>query len=131
MNIYWQALGIWVVLVFVAIVNGTIRDQVYGPSMEELHAHQVSTLTGIIFSVLVMYVFLKLTRAHYTDSDLVMVGIMWLCLTVAFEFAFGHFVIGHTLSRLLADYNILKGRIWIVMLLTILLGPYCVGKYLV
>ncbi|MBU7015733.1 MAG: hypothetical protein HXS52_06220 [Theionarchaea archaeon] len=131
MNIYWQALGFWIVLVLVAIVNGTLRNEVYGPAMEELHAHQISTVTGIIFSLLAMYVFFKLTAAHYTDSDLIMIGVMWLGLTVAFELLFGHFIVGHTWSRLLTDYNILKGRIWILMLLTTLLGPYIVGKYAV
>ena len=40
----------WLVLAVIAIVNGTIRQFVYGPVMPELAAHQLSTLTGILFT---------------------------------------------------------------------------------
>ncbi|HII01788.1 TPA: hypothetical protein HA351_09125 [Methanosarcinaceae archaeon] len=33
-------------------------------------------------------------------------------------------------DRLLADYNILKGRVWILVLLTTFLAPWLVGTYL-
>ena len=31
-----------------AIFNGGFRDEIYGPKMEELRAHQVSSIIGII-----------------------------------------------------------------------------------
>jgi hypothetical protein len=46
-EIYLQALGIWVLMVIFAIINGTLRNQVYGPKMAELFAHQLSTLIYI------------------------------------------------------------------------------------
>ena len=41
-------------------------------------------------------------------------------MTVAFEFGFGHFVAGHSWQRLLGDYNLLEGRVWLLFLLWIL-----------
>ena len=51
-------------------------------------------------------------------------GAIWFCLTITFEFAAGHYVFGNPWEKLLADYNILEGRIWSLVLLTILLAPY-------
>jgi hypothetical protein len=40
---------LWLPMVLIAIFNGLLRESVYGPFMSELRAHQVSTLTAIIF----------------------------------------------------------------------------------
>lgn len=37
------------------------------------------------------------------------IGLMWLAMTVVFEFGFGHFIVGNPWSRLLHDYNVLYG----------------------
>ena len=112
-------------------MNGTIRNGVYGPVIgDELLAHQLSTITGIIMFLIVMYAFFKWTRAEYTEKDLILIGGLWLGLTIVFEFIFGHFVMGQPWSNLFADYNILEGRVWGFMLLTVVVGPYCVGRYL-
>ena len=44
-------------------------------------------------------------------------------LTVSFEFGFGRLVMKHSWERLLHDYNILEGRVWILVLLWTLLAP--------
>jgi hypothetical protein len=44
---------------------------------------------------------------HATEKRvLVLIGILWLVLTVAFEFSFGHFVFGRSWEGLASDYNI-------------------------
>jgi hypothetical protein len=45
-------------------------------------------------------------------------------MTVAFEFGFGHYVAGHSWSLLLADYNLLAGRVWSLFLIWITIVPY-------
>jgi hypothetical protein len=62
--------------------------------------------------------------------DLIVVGLLWLVLTVAFEFGFFHYVVGKPWDVLLADYNILRGRLWVLVLATVLLGPILVGTIL-
>jgi hypothetical protein len=49
---------------------------------------------------------------------------MWLGLTVAFEFLFGHFARGLSWKELLHDYDILSGRLWVLVLLWITVAPY-------
>ena len=50
-------------------------------------------------------------------------GTAWVALTVAFEFLAGHYVSGNGWERLFADYNVFRGRIWILVLVAKLLAP--------
>jgi hypothetical protein len=51
------------------------------------------------------------------------VGVIWVVLTLAFEFLAGHYVFHNAWSRLLEDYNVVRGRIWILVLMTTLVSP--------
>jgi hypothetical protein len=56
------------------------------------------------------------------------VGLMWVVLTLAFEFLAGHYLFHNPWSRLLEDYNVIRGRIWILVLITTLVSPrVCAG----
>jgi len=54
------------------------------------------------------------------------IGLLWLVMTVAFEFGFGHYVAGHSWNRLLADYNIFNGRVWSLFLVWVTILPYVI-----
>ncbi|MCL6545144.1 MAG: hypothetical protein K6T61_07935, partial [Bryobacteraceae bacterium] len=56
-------------------------------------------------------------------------GAGWCAATVAFEFGFGHYIIGHPWSALLADYNLFRGRLWVLVLLTLLLAPLAAKRH--
>jgi hypothetical protein len=73
-------------------------------------------------------VFFKKTSAAYTEKDLLMIGGMWVVFTIIFEFGFQHYVMGVSWSALLHDYNILAGRLWGFVLLTIFVGPFIIGR---
>ena len=116
-------LVLWLLLALVAIVNGTLRQFVYGPYMPELAAHQLSTVTGILFTGITVWI---LNRAWPIGSarQAWIIGACWFLMTIAFEFGFGHYVAGHSWSRLLADYNVLEGRTWSLFLAWIAALPY-------
>ncbi|MDY1591312.1 MAG: hypothetical protein RBS85_04010 [Methanofastidiosum sp.] len=128
-KIYLQSIGIWLLFAVVANINGIIRNFVYGPKLSELTAHQISCFTGITMFFIVMYLWLKFTSALYTGHNLISIGIAFLFATIAFEFLFGHFVIGHSWAKLLYDYNLLEGRLWSLVLVWTTAGPYVVAKY--
>lgn len=114
----------WIILAILALLNGWFRNQ-YKKNLGELMAHQLSTImfTGIVFFI--TYFFVKFSRIS-AISDLILTGIVWVILTIIFEFLFGHYVFKNSWSKLLADYNISKGRIWIIVLIALLLAPYLV-----
>jgi hypothetical protein len=112
----------WVPMVMLAILNGLVRELTYGKRMTELRAHQVATVTGLV--VFGAYIF-ALTRIWRMESfgQALSIGIIWLVLTVSFEFLFGRFVAGHTWEKLLLDYNIFAGRLWLLFLVWITVAP--------
>ena len=120
------AILIWFFFAALAILNGLIRNSVYGPMVGELAAHQISTIIFCLIILLVTLIFVKTIKPE--DSELIWIGFFWLCLTIAFEFVFGHYVIGHPWSRLFADYNLLQGRVWLAVLITTLFAPLVVRK---
>jgi hypothetical protein len=65
-----------------------------------------------------MYVWFIVRRLKLSSvQEALLVGLFWLVVTVAFEFVFGHFVMGHSWERLLHDYNVVEGRLWVLVLL--------------
>ncbi|NYT19033.1 MAG: hypothetical protein GKC08_01900 [Methanosarcinales archaeon] len=82
----------------------------------------------VIFGV--TYVFQKHSGVSGTSVQFIYVGLMWLRLTVSFEFLFGHFVIGYSWERLLYDYNIFEGRIWLLVLIVTAISPWLVNRIL-
>lgn len=112
----------WIPMVFIGILNGVIREATYGKGLDELQAHQISTVTAVI--LLGSYI-LALTYFFPFNSALeaITVGFLWLILTVIFEFTFGHYVAKHSWQELLRDYNLFAGRVWLIVLLWILIAP--------
>ena len=122
-----KAAGIWVLFVLVAILNGLGRETLLTPYLGEQVSHVISCFTGSLLFFLMSLGLVPFLGVSDT-SQLWFVGGFWVILTVLFEFLFGHYVLGYPLSRLLADYNVLKGRLWIIVLLTVAFSPVISGK---
>ncbi|UCE80573.1 MAG: hypothetical protein JSV94_05315 [Methanobacteriota archaeon] len=120
-------LGLWGLLVFCAILNGAFRESVLTPSMGETIGRAISSIILSSVILLVAYVFLLKTSVEYSGTDLWVMGIVWLSLTLLFEVGFGHFVQGKSWDTLLEDYNIFEGRIWILVLIVTIAGPHLMG----
>ncbi len=127
-RLYVYAVGAWLVLMVLAILNGALRNATYARALGEYAGHVLSSLIFVAVVFAVTYLFLRLARVDYGLGDLLVVGAVWLAMSVAFEFLFGHYVVGHPWSRLLADYNILKGRAWALVLLGVFLAPLIMGR---
>jgi hypothetical protein len=113
----------WLPMVLIAIINGAARDFLYGKKMTEIRAHQVSTVLGA--TLLGVYIWAVILYLRPGSAGQAMgTGLLWLILTVAFEFIFGRFVAGHSWARLFGDYNIFAGRLWAPLLIWITLAPY-------
>jgi hypothetical protein len=113
----------WIPLVFIAVINGALRDLTYKKYLGDLAAHQVSTATGILFFAIYIWALgfrWKLASARQAAA----VGMIWLALTLAFEFLFFHFAMGHPWSVLLDAYNVLEGKVWVLVLIFVAIAPW-------
>lgn len=130
MNLLLYALGIWFIFVILAILNGGLREKLVSPKLGAQAGHVISTAIFIGVILAGTYLFLSNTKAAYDTADLLLIGALWLGLTVVFEFLFGHYLMRHPWEKLLADYNILKGRVWSLVLLVTFFAPLLIGALL-
>jgi hypothetical protein len=129
-TILLYALGIWFILVIAAILNAAFRESFITPKVGKHAGHVISTIIFICVILAVTYLFISNLKINYTKTGLLLIGAFWLILTILFEFGFGHYVMGHSWNKLFADYNILKGRVWSLVLLTTFIAPLLIGSIL-
>jgi hypothetical protein len=123
----WKYVLAWIPIVFIAIANGAFRESWYGKRLSELQAHQISTVTGVLLFGVYIWVLLRLRRPESAGQALT-IGLVWLGMTVAFEFLFGHYVAKRSWSDLLHDYDLCAGRVWLVVLVWVTVAPYLFYK---
>ena len=111
-----RALVVWFAMVAVAITNGIFRVSVLNPRLGEGWGHIASTLLLCLLIALLTWITIGWI-APVSGPQAVAVGLLWVLLTVGFEFGFGHWVAHKPWAGLLADYNVFRGRIWILVLL--------------
>ena len=117
----------WLPLVVIGILNGVLRQVGYSKYVGELTAHQISTLTGIILMGLYIWWLTGVWKIR-SPGQAVAIGFIWLGMTVVFEFVFGQYVVGHSWKKLFHDYNLLEGRIWLLVLIWITVAPFVFYK---
>lgn len=122
-----RALVVWLGMVVIAIMNAGLRNALITPLIGEQAGHVAGTVTGCIAFLAFMKLTLPWTGFRGTRA-LVFLGVLWLILTVAFEFLAGHYLFGNSWARLFADYNLARGRVWIAVLLVVLFGPLLIGR---
>lgn len=118
----WKYLVSWIPGIPIAIANGLIRASLYMQFLTELHAHQLSALSFIVLFGFYVWFVLKWLKLSSAQKAL-QLGLVWLVLTVGFEFLFGHFVMGNPWASLFHDYNLLAGRVWVLVLIWITAAP--------
>jgi hypothetical protein len=113
---------VWFAILLMAIFNGAFRDVVLTPRLGDLGARAVSCLTLASLIVFVTWISLPWVRPVST-TDAWRIGSMWLAMTLIFEFGAGHYLFRMPWTALLADYNLLAGRLWILVLIATLTAP--------
>ena len=117
---------LWLPMLLIAIANGALREFVFKKYVSNLPAHQLSTITLIIlFAVYIGFVINRFPPA--SSRQAIFIGLVWVVLSLIFEFGFGRYR-GRSWPQLFEDYNLLKGRIWILIPLWLAIAPYIFYK---
>jgi hypothetical protein len=112
----------WTGILGLAILNGGFRQAVLKPRVGEQIGQLISTAMLCSFISLVAWFTIGWVHPD-TAGQAWQTGLLWLCLMLAFEFGAGHYLFGKSWKELLADYNLLKGRVWVLVLVTYLVAP--------
>jgi hypothetical protein len=123
-----SAAGFWLVLAAIATAAGISRERWLVPLLGESRAHQVGTL--LVATAFWVAIAFYVRRTQPRPNEAVLVGAGWLLGAVAFEFGFGHYVDGLPWDRLLADYDLTKGRLLLLLWLTVAMAPSVLARSL-
>jgi hypothetical protein len=121
------AVAVRFVFGLIAFGVGAVPEVLLRPRVGEPTAHAIGTLIAVAPVALVIHAYIRRVHASCARADLLRIGLFWPVLTVVFEFGFFHSVVGNPWDVLLTDYNLRRGRFWVLVLATVLLGPLLVG----
>jgi hypothetical protein len=116
-----KQVGAWLAVPVMAVVNGALRDLAYGKLMSETLAHSLSVVP--LLGAILAWAWLLASWAPLPSKQAgLRVGLIWLLLTLAFEFGLGA-LRGLPLREMLAQYDITQGHLWPLVPLTMGLAP--------
>ncbi len=124
----FRALGIWLVMVLVAILNGLARDLLFAPALGGAVA---LPLSGVTLSLLILAVvwFARPLFAVLSPGACLWLGLGWVLLTLAFEYLFGHFVAGKSWEAINRVFDLAGGNLFSLVLLVTLVAPWLVTRF--
>lgn len=104
-----RSLLVWLCFIPVAILNGGLRQYVLDRCLGEVGAN---TLSGVLLSLFILLISgLLLPRIiKYNQKESYQIGIVWMLLTIGFEFTFG-LTSGISFQELLSAYNPMTGNL--------------------
>lgn len=103
-----RALVVWLVIIAVETVHGILRTLLLVPMMGDFPARQISVFTGSLLIFGVTLLFINWIAAR-TTLQLLMVGTIWVLLTILFEITLGRLVLDLSWDRITEDYDITRG----------------------
>lgn len=120
------ALGVWLLLLGFAVINGLFRRVVLEPQFgpDAAHVLATTTLAGAVFLAALLYI--GAGRSRHSTAELVGIGVAWALLTAVLEIALG-FVRGDPAGSLFRDYDVSRGRLFGLVILAELVSPLLAG----
>ena len=116
-----RLLAVWLLLALVAVLNGWLREVALIPALGPTWGYVLSTLTLSAAVFVVTHLTIR-WMAPRSLADAATIGAIWVLLTVGFELSLGRLT-GVSWAELFAEYDVARGRIWILVLMATALAP--------
>lgn len=118
---------VWLAILVLAVLNGGLREAVLLKHLDLTSAQLLSAVL-LCAAILLMAWWLVHWLGVYDARSLWLVGVIWLVLTLVFEFSYG-LARGLDWSEMLAAYTFKDDNLWPLCLLITLMAPWLVGWY--
>ena len=117
-----KAVAVWLAILVCAVLNGALRE---GLLLRWLGKPVAPMLSGALLSIVILAIawFAVAWFGRMAASRFVSVGVLWLLLTLAFEFTFGRLVQNQSWAQLFQAYTFKDGNIWPLVLVVTALAP--------
>lgn len=122
-----RSLAVWLLIIVAEIIHSILRAVLLVPLVGEFRSNQIGVFTGSAIILAIAYFTIRWIGAKQRN-ELLLVGLIWLVLTVAFEVLFGRLVIGLDWEKILAGYDIAQGGLMPLGLLFLFFSPMIATK---
>jgi hypothetical protein len=105
---FWRRTALaWMLIMALETLHGFVREVFIAPVLGDLRARQLGVLVGCAIVFTVAWLTAR-WMAAYTRHRQISAGVIWVLLTLAFEFLLGR-ALGFGWDRILEDYNPVRG----------------------
>lgn len=127
MTTFWiHGLGLWLALLALAMLNGAARVALSQRRLGQERARQLHTVLLALAALGLAVPFVR-AQGVAQAGPLWGLGAAWAGLTVVFECAAGR-ARGLPWREILADWNLARGRLWPLFLLSLAATPWCAAR---
>jgi hypothetical protein len=125
-HLFLQASVTWIVFAAIATTAGLVRELWLVSWVGELPAHQIGTL--LVCAAFVGIITTFVAQLDLSPREAMIIGIVWLSAALVFEFGIGRFVDGLSWARLFSNYDVTRGRLLILVWLTVAACPFLLAR---
>ncbi|MEN6439043.1 MAG: hypothetical protein ABFD97_10720 [Syntrophobacter sp.] len=108
-TVWLKALALWLAIHALAILNGILREKMLIPASGSFAGFMAS---GTIFSLCIILMAFAAVPWYgpLASSQWLLIGLLWLLLTLMFEFSFGRFAQHRTWAEIFDAYTFRGGK---------------------
>lgn len=118
----WRALAIWLLIVILESINGSVRRLWLIPLIGESQAGVLGFVLGACIIVGAAIACSRWLGVNHRGT-LMWVGILWAVLTFAFEVSLGRFAMNLSWEKILAEYDLTRGGLMSLGMIILILAP--------
>ena len=122
---YLRGLVVWLAIIAVETVHGTLRGLFIQPVLGDLPARQLGVPVACLLNFATTWLFIGWVKP--TARQALAIGAAWVVLTVIFELGLG-LALGYSWARLMQDYNVAEGGFMPLGLAVLALSPWLALK---
>jgi len=126
-KVLMRGVVVWLIIIFVESLHGIARGLVLEPLIGDFRARQVAVFIGAALIVVITFVSVRWLKGSQM-LDFLLVGLLWVMMTVGFEILLGRIVMGLSWERIASDYDLMHGGLMPLGLLVMLFAPLAMAK---
>jgi hypothetical protein len=117
----------WFLIMLLAIANGIAREALLEPALGPAIA---LPLSGILLALIILLASWLLVPwfGRARASAWIAIGLLWVVLTLLFEYLFGHFVAGMPWAEISRVFDVTSGNLFSLALLSAALSPWLAAR---
>jgi len=123
---WYRAVMVWMAFMLVETAHGAVRELFVAPAIGGLRARQIGVPVGCVIVFVVAW-FAARWMGAITRRQQLIIGGLWVCLTLAFEIFVG-FAVGAPWEQITADLDLTKGGLMSLGLAFMFVTPMLVAR---